>query len=54
MKWKGYDSLQNTWEPRDNLDCPELIEAYEAKLTAKKTGGTREDSKDKDVSVKNK
>lgn len=29
LKWRGYDSDENTWEPRDNLQCSELVEAYE-------------------------
>lgn len=27
MKWHGYPSEQNTWEPKRNLNCP-LIIAY--------------------------
>lgn len=47
LKWKGYPDSENTWEPKENLDCPELINDFEEKK--KKSS---EEKKDKDIPEK--
>lgn len=35
VKWKGYDSSENTWEPLDNIyKCPMLLQAFADKKKA--------------------
>ena len=34
IKWKGYSDAHNSWEPKENVNAPELLAAYYEQNTA--------------------
>lgn len=50
IRWKGWDSSSDTWETEDNLNCPELIKAFNKKSSKKTAKKRKYDSSDDDDS----
>uniref|UniRef100_A0A1B6EPS8 Chromo domain-containing protein n=1 Tax=Cuerna arida TaxID=1464854 RepID=A0A1B6EPS8_9HEMI len=52
IKWSGYPDSENTWEPEENLTCPELIEEFKRKQkeeSEKRESKKRKTSPDSDA-----
>uniref|UniRef100_A0A914YIZ2 Chromo domain-containing protein n=1 Tax=Panagrolaimus superbus TaxID=310955 RepID=A0A914YIZ2_9BILA len=41
IKWKNYGHKDNTWEPAENCDCPDLIKNFEREQKSKASGKKR-------------
>merc|ERR1712184_211984 len=50
IKWKGYEDDSNTWEPKENLQCFDLMDEYEEKFgdINKNKGKNKEGSDDEE------
>lgn len=42
VHWKGYSTAENTWEPEENMNCPEIIEKFMSKVNKARQVETRE------------
>lgn len=42
IRWKGYSSNVDSWEPEENLNCKELIDKYMEKVDRAKMLSTKE------------
>lgn len=41
VRWRGYRMDDDTWEPENSLNCPDLISKFQEQKKNKRTGGVR-------------
>lgn len=42
IRWKGFSAKEDTWEPEEHLNCPELINKFMEKVEKAKSIDARE------------
>jgi len=42
IKWEGFNGWHNSWQPRDNLLCEDLLDAFEARLKGQEQPAARQ------------
>ena len=48
LKWKGYPDSENSWEPLENLNCPELVEEFEKERKLRKKQKLRKENQEQE------
>lgn len=52
LKWRNYTDSDNTWEPVEHLECPEMIKAFEDERKKREKEDERRNRDEKDVSFR--
>jgi len=45
LKWSGFDDSYNTWEPKENMDCEEMLEEFERNWAKEQKQGAKKVTK---------